>query len=124
MLILGLAAIVSIALNADTLDFTRTLWNDAALRESIVAAAQTSSGQPLPDTLQDINEQIATLQLPMGWHSDSVPGNLLEWLAKILGLLLTAIALISGAPFWFDLLSRFVRIRSTGKPPETPGDSV
>ena len=35
---------------------------------------------------------------------------------SLLGLLVTALATAQGAPFWFDLLSRFVGIRSTVKP--------
>jgi len=33
---------------------------------------------------------------------------------RILGFLLTTLALSLGAPFWFDLLSKFVQIRGTG----------
>jgi hypothetical protein len=33
---------------------------------------------------------------------------------KLLGLLVTAFAICLGAPFWFDLLNRLVRLRSTG----------
>jgi hypothetical protein len=35
------------------------------------------------------------------------------------GWLLTILAISLGAPFWFDLLGRFSRLRSSGKP-ETP----
>jgi hypothetical protein len=34
---------------------------------------------------------------------------------KMLGFLITAFAICLGAPFWFDLLSKVVKIRSTGK---------
>ncbi len=40
------------------------------------------------------------------------------WLLKLLGLLVTAIAVSLGAPFWFDVLNRFIVIRSTVKPTE------
>ncbi|MCL6099014.1 MAG: hypothetical protein M1391_10605 [Bacteroidetes bacterium] len=33
---------------------------------------------------------------------------------RILGFLLTALAISLGAPFWFDLLGKFVQLRSTG----------
>ena len=36
----------------------------------------------------------------------------------LLGWLITAAAMSLGAPFWFDLLKRFVSIRSAGKAPE------
>jgi hypothetical protein len=35
--------------------------------------------------------------------------------AKFAGLLLTAIAVCLGAPFWFDLLNKIINIRATGK---------
>jgi len=38
-------------------------------------------------------------------------------LAKLLGLLLTAVAISQGAPFWFDLLSRLTNPRGSGPVP-------
>jgi hypothetical protein len=40
------------------------------------------------------------------------------WFLKILGLILTGLAVSQGAPFWFDLLNKFIVIRSTVKPQE------
>jgi cell division septation protein DedD len=37
---------------------------------------------------------------------------------KLLGLILTGLAVSQGAPFWFDLLNKFIVIRSTVKPQE------
>jgi len=37
---------------------------------------------------------------------------------KFFGLLLTALAITLGAPFWFDLLNKFILLRSSLKPPE------
>ena len=41
-----------------------------------------------------------------------------EWLVKILGWLVTGLAISLGAPFWFDLLNRLVDLRGAGKRPE------
>ena len=41
----------------------------------------------------------------------------MAWLSKFAGLALTIGAVMLGAPFWFDLLSKVVRVRSTGAPP-------
>ena len=38
---------------------------------------------------------------------------------KLFGLLLTVGAIQLGAPFWFDLLGKIVRVRGTGAPPPT-----
>jgi hypothetical protein len=39
-------------------------------------------------------------------------------LLKLAGIFLTALAARQGAPFWFDILKRFVNIRSTGANPD------
>lgn len=46
------------------------------------------------------------------WHS----------LKHIPGWLLTIIAVSLGAPFWFDMLNRFMNIRSTGRAPDERPD--
>ena len=52
-----------------------------------------------------------------GWHHESTGSILL----KLLGWLLSIIALSMGAPFWWDLLNRFGSLQSTGpKPPPSP----
>lgn len=38
--------------------------------------------------------------------------------ALLLGILLTSLAISLGAPFWFDLLNRFINLRVAGKKPE------
>ena len=41
-----------------------------------------------------------------------------DWGSSPLGWLITALALTLSAPFWFDLLSKFISLRSTGKKPD------
>jgi hypothetical protein len=78
--------------------------------------------------------QLRGLGLPIGWDSaldgtTKWPGLHFwerpfwyNWLAQtrihIFGWLLTALALSLGAPFWFDLLNKFIVIRSAVKPHE------
>jgi hypothetical protein len=56
------------------------------------------------------------------WQGEKFLQWLPKWLDTIgyhfIGWVLTAIAVSLGAPFWFDLLSRFVAIRATGDLPE------
>lgn len=40
------------------------------------------------------------------------------WLMKILGMVLSGAAAAQGAPFWFDILKKFVNIRSSGPKPD------
>jgi hypothetical protein len=39
---------------------------------------------------------------------------------SILGWLITALAISLGAPFWFDLLNKFINLRNAGKNPDKP----
>jgi hypothetical protein len=84
------------------------------------------------------------LQLPIGWQTEIYSpkeGGVCGWgipsksgcirlkepvanqsagpLAKLLGLLLTALAVSQGAPFWFDLLSKLSNQRGSGPVPAT-----
>jgi hypothetical protein len=59
--------------------------------------------------------------LPLGWNSQdarTVPRLAWPWVLKVLGWLLTAAAISLGAPFWFDVLGKFMVVRSTVKPHE------
>jgi hypothetical protein len=47
----------------------------------------------------------------------------LWWALKIIGLVLTAVALAQGANFWFDTLSSLTRVRNAGKKPDTSPDA-
>lgn len=44
--------------------------------------------------------------------------NILGWLTKLLGLVLTGMAAAQGAPFWFDILKKIVNVRGSGVNPD------
>lgn len=48
----------------------------------------------------------------------AIPSTFGGWMLKVLGLLITGIAVSLGAPFWFDVLNKFMVVRSTVKPHE------
>jgi len=39
---------------------------------------------------------------------------------KVLGLLVSAIAIAMGAPFWFEMLGKIINVRNAGKPADSP----
>ncbi|MDE2298124.1 MAG: hypothetical protein KGL99_16050 [Burkholderiales bacterium] len=47
-----------------------------------------------------------------------------DWLEVLCGWLLTAFAVMLGAPFWFDVLNKFIVIRSTVKPHEKSAEAA
>jgi hypothetical protein len=56
------------------------------------------------------------LGVPIGWSNDESPKSRYYWFMKVAGILASALAATLGAPFWFDVLNRFVDVRSTIKP--------
>jgi hypothetical protein len=120
--------VLVIAVNADTVNVATFLWRDPQLRAAV--ANEATSIAKSPDGLTSTNGQeelakIEQLKLPLGWTANAsatdpqgLPGTFPGWLYKVIGLLLTAVALTFGAPFWFDLLKKFVGIRSSGTEPK------
>jgi hypothetical protein len=54
---------------------------------------------------------------PGDYHADLFPFDTRANWIKILGLLITALAISLGAPFWFDLLNKVISIRTAGRSP-------
>jgi hypothetical protein len=129
--VIGLVA--TVILNINTITIAQYLAQDDARRKAVLAAAETITRDPVTQKV-DIQSQyvsLAQLGLPIGWADGSpVPtwvkpvqceGRCYWWYAiavPIFGWLITAFAITLGAPFWFDLLNKFMVIRSTVKPHE------
>ncbi len=82
---------------------------------------QTESGktpeQKLMDQATTLSNLGKSLPVPFGWSTEH-GGNGLYWLEKVIGWIITMLALSLGAPFWFDVLNKFMVVRSTVKPQE------
>ncbi len=82
------------------------------------------------EKIKQFQQRLKQLELPIGWSRmpgdpREIPKDFQAWIAKILGLLFTAIAVSQGAPFWFDLLNKIVNLRSSGGiPKRTTQDKV
>ena len=121
--------LLSLTLNADSIFVSNVLWHDTAIRQETVGlasnlalnnGAQDLSNMKLFPLLENIKSADEALRpLPLGWQAEP-PGALngLWILKKTLGIFLTALALTLGAPFWFDVLSKLINLRGTGRKPE------
>ncbi len=130
---------VAVIVNADTFAVGKALWSDSALRAQMVQVAEQTAraGQepgdnPTPDTIAKAftNANETLRPLPIGWprcadvnqrQSYRACLGVPDWaklLGRIPGWFLTGLALSLGAPFWFDLLSKFINIRGAGAKPE------
>ncbi len=121
--LLILALLISVGLNADTLEMANSLWRDSGLRDGIVAAADsyvasydapdaTPQQQALADPAQalgQVTQALSSFELTLGWKS--VPSTVGGWFFKGVGLLLTTLAVSLGAPFWFDVVNKVILMR-------------
>jgi hypothetical protein len=122
-------------LNIDTIDICRQLSKEPAMRAALVEAAKSrvAKGAPKPATESDKDSlsslvdvmketgELTNLGIPLGWSSwqFSVGGII----SKLLGLVMTACAATLGAPFWFDVLNKFMSVRGVGKAPNEESKS-
>lgn len=116
LLIFGIA--IAFGGNIDTIAIAQTLWTSAEARAQVVAAAQqaTAGAKGSDGLAANAAAKLADLPIPIGWHDK--PSGSLAILAKIVGCLMTALAISMGAPFWFDTLQKFLNLRTTGPRPE------
>lgn len=125
IILLVIGAALVLALNANTITLTERLWKDQAVRSAVVQASAARDPNGGLDATADSVDGVLKLGVPVGWPSDAGDPrhvSFTSWrggLTAVLGWLLTLAAISFGAPFWFDALSKFSRLRSSGKP-ETP----
>lgn len=137
--IFAIAFIIAVAFNIDSIQIVGAIYKDSVLCDALVNSAksvvasdisQNQSFETLIAVLNQTNESVSRLNFYIGWKwnsSLSVTENLIRIgqtlnpirnPTKIAGILATTLATVVGAPFWFDLLSRFVRLRTTGEKPK------
>jgi hypothetical protein len=105
-----LALLLAILFNIDSIHLFRTLWQQPALSAHI---------KDVPGAL-DPAVIDALMALPIGWNTFPPVLNT-DFALQVAGWLITATTALFGAPFWFDLMQRVVRLRATGaKPEEVP----
>ncbi len=114
--------------NADTIMITNILMHQPVLRATLATRATDAAEQ---DTITDLKTEMSgDLDSVLGWKTSPSTGTFADlrefpkeasgWVSKVIGLLTTAFAVSLGAPFWFDLLGKFVNLRHAGKNPDDP----
>jgi len=130
-----IAALLTLAANADTIQIARKLWTDPVLRSAVVEEAKARAQKPRPTVSVEYKDeddptnptvtrnegnQVTEKERDLlgqlvGWRSDWRQN--LSWLT-LLGWLLTILAVSMGAPFWFDMLNKIMNVRFAGKSPD------
>lgn len=134
-ILIGVGLTIAIIFNADTLAIYERLESDpeslqavVALADEFVAKNDTLALQQIDPEFQAtyndlksfVNTEMASVESPLGLGWKNVDTNVMsgyDWLAKVVGWLVTAMAVSLGAPFWFDLLRKIVNLRSSGNKP-------
>ncbi len=101
-----IALVIAGLFNVDSFHLFKTLWVHPGAAASITAGHTAESAAKALDAL---------FALPVGW--DRAPASAGTALFLFCGWLVTAISVLFGAPFWFDLLQRLVNLRGTGNKP-------
>jgi hypothetical protein len=136
-IVIGVALLVVVVSNADTIMMVNTLWQDPTARDQLVALAErqpppdatVSSEAALRDSVETRNS-LANLSI-LGWEKQKhdvdnpreVPDTFWGWVSKVIGLGITVGAVSMGAPFWYAMLGNLLKARAalTGEKPD--GDS-
>ena len=134
-ILIWVGILIALVFNADTFSIYQRLASDPQTLQQVVSMAESyvqtqeetlvrpvdPSFQESLDELQSlVDNEIQTVRSPLGlgWaEADFSDYGVYDWIAKILGYLVTALAISLGAPFWFDLLRKIVNIRSSGSKP-------
>ena len=124
----AIALAMCVVFNIDCLKISKALWEQPKLAEQLKLSPDLvkllqSAPTPVSNTaLASLPQDEATAmsalsglnqQLPVGWPDNPEA----RWFSHVLGWLVTALATLFGAPFWFDMLQTFTRLKGTGPSP-------
>lgn len=103
-----IALAVSALFNIDSFHLFTTLWQHPAIAAGIN-----------PPTDSSVIPWNMLMDLPIGWPNGATFESAIDAItySQFAGWLVTASATLFGAPFWFDLLQKLVRLRGTGGKP-------
>lgn len=133
-----IAVLLTVVANADTTHIAQRLWTDPVLRSAVVEEAKVRAQKPAPTVSVEYEDEddptkptvtrnegnqlsaqeTQLLGQLLGWRGVLKDNTWKDWAERVLGWLLTVLALSMGAPFWFDLLNKFMNVRYAGKSPD------
>jgi hypothetical protein len=134
ILVTFVGLVVAVIFNADTISVYQRLESNPEELKEIVTMAEAyaqkneldiQTGGSVQQQWDQVNHLIqdelqqANSPLGLGWHPEDLQSMTpSDWVVKILGWIVTALAVSLGAPFWFDLLKKLVNIKAAGNEPK------
>lgn len=108
-IVAAVALCVCAAWRIDTIALARGIWQNAALRDALVAQAERADpgtgGAQLAATRRALEHALGQADL-IGWSS---VGQFTPW--SVAGILLSVAAATVGAPFWFDAMRAMLGLK-------------
>jgi hypothetical protein len=127
----GVGFTMAVIFNTDTIQIYTSLSTNSVLREDFVTLAtkfiehndsvpsfDANQAKALDVVVPQFTEMAKTYKesvsspLGLGWSESQFNLTTTQWLVKILGWLLSGIAVTFGAPFWFEILKKLISIKS------------
>lgn len=127
LLAVGMGA--AVVLNVSTIRIVDSLWNDGVVRSTVADAAGQITAEACPadkpdcsatDKIEAVVGDLDELGLPVGWGAGWADESGWGW--TWLGFLPTGFAVMMGAPFWFNLLTKATGLRDRRGVPPRAGD--
>lgn len=136
-----IAVLLTVATNADTMRIGHMIWTNGTLRATIVEKAKNRAetgkeaagrvesfeypdkNNPLKPQAKPSADELSALKPLLGWAGQDLRDGA-QWPSRLLGWILTIIAISLGAPFWFDTLSRLMNVRNAGQKPKTSDENA
>ena len=104
---MSISSIVDFVVGVIFIFFAKLTFNqlDSSIRSNVAIINKTKT--------------ILDESIPLGWSKVELAGlHDWGWLAKLIGIAITVIAIMMGAPFWFDVLNKISNLRGTGNRPD------
>lgn len=113
-LIVFLSIAIAAAANADSLMLFNALRTDKAIQAGVASAIAKMNADDIPASIEKMNQELRVLEL-FGWTKDpkdrrSIPATPVDWLTKVVGLLLTTVVVARTAPYAFDFFRYAVKL--------------
>ncbi len=129
VVVVGVSLVVAFGLGTDSIHVAQALWAQPTLRAAAVEAvpdfvdqfgagvseedmASLSPEQKVElykERVVEVNliiSEIHALAIPATWWQAPIPATPMDWLLRILGLLITTAAISQGSSFWYDILRK------------------
>lgn len=121
---------IAIATNLDTLNLIDHLSKDSLMRATInyysqelINNSSNSDEMDIENIQNQVNVALDDVKLPIGWGNDVLTdqavenqsSDYLKWLKRLLGWIISGIAISMGADFWFNLLKKIIEVKNVKK---------